>query len=380
MKETVSTVFDDLEIGITLHDPETGAIVGVNSRLEALYGYSEAELLGMEVADYSASDEGFTQADAEARIEAAAAGEPQAFEWRIERADGRRIPVRARLARTELDGEAYVLAEIRDITDRKAHEADLERSNERLQEFAYILSHDLQEPLRMVSSYVDLLETELDEYLDAETREYMEFAVDGAERMRGMIDGLLQYSRVETEGESFTETDVEAVVDGVRQDLQFALDDADAELEVGELPTVPADGDQLGQLFQNLVSNAIEHASMSSRSETGDVHRSDAPVSQSGSGSDFDDAVDHVGAGTTIEISATEMPTGYRFAVSDDGPGIPADQQEDIFGLFDAGVDSDGAGIGLAVCERIVSRHDGELWVESTEGEGSTFYFTLNAA
>lgn len=343
MKDTVSTVFDDLEIGITLHDPETGAIVGVNSRLEELYGYTEAELRGMTVGDFSATDGRFTQVDAEARIEAAAAGEPQAFEWQIERSDGECVPVRVRLARTELDGEAYVIAEVRDITDRKEYERQLERSNERLQEFAYILSHDLQEPLRMVSSYVDLLEMELDEHLDAETREYMAFAVDGAERMRGMIDGLLEYSRVRTKGREFTETDVEAVVEGVQQDLQFVLEEADAEVVVGSLPTIQADEEQLWQVFQNLVSNALDHG----------------------------------GEGTTIEITAEETHDGYEFAVSDDGPGIPADRREEIFELFDKGDDSDGTGIGLAICERIVTRHDGEIRVESTEGEGSTFYITL---
>jgi PAS domain S-box-containing protein len=231
----------------------------------------------------------------------------------------------------------------KDISDRKAYEAQLKRSNERLQEFAYILSHDLQEPLRMVSSYVDLLEMELDEYLDEETREYMAFAVDGAERMRGMIDGLLQYSRVETTGVEFSETDVEAVVDGIQEDLQFSIEEANAEVVVDALPTAEADFDQLGQLFQNLIKNAIEHG----------------------------------GSGTTVEITAEETPTGHKFAVSDDGPGIPADNQDDIFGLFDKGVDSDGTGIGLAVCERIVKRHDGSIWVESTPKEGTTFYFTL---
>ena len=234
----------------------------------------------------------------------------------------------------------------KDITDRKRYQAELERSNERLQEFAYILSHDLQEPLRMVSSYIDLLEMELDGRLDEETREYMEFAVDGAERMRGMIDGLLQYSRVETEGEAFSETDVAAVIEEVREDLQFTLDEADTELVVGSLPAVLADADQLRQLFQNLVSNAVDHG----------------------------------GAGTTVEISAEETPSGYEIAVRDDGPGIPADQQADLFGLFDTGVDSDGTGIGLAICERIVSRHDGDIRVESAEGEGTTFYVTLPAA
>jgi len=231
----------------------------------------------------------------------------------------------------------------KDITERKTYEQQLKRSNERLQEFAYILSHDLQEPLRMVSSYVDLLETELNDQLDAETREYMQFAVDGAERMRGMIDGLLQYSRIETEGQSFSETDVNAVVEAVQRDLQLAIADADAEIVVDSLPTLAADGDQLGQLFQNLLSNALAHG----------------------------------GQQPTIEVTATETPGGYRFAVSDNGPGIPADQREQLFGLFNKGTDSEGTGIGLAICERIVSRHNGNIWVESTEGEGATVYFTI---
>ncbi|WP_165857777.1 PAS domain S-box protein [Halonotius pteroides] len=231
----------------------------------------------------------------------------------------------------------------KDITDRKEYEQRLERSNERLQEFAYILSHDLQEPLRMVSSYIDLLESELGDDLDAETKEYMGFVVDGAERMRGMIDGLLEYSRVETDGKAFEPVDVEAVVDGVVDDLQLATAEADAEIIVGELPTVAADFDQLGQLFQNLLTNAIDHG----------------------------------GDGTTVEVTATETTQGVEFAVSDDGPGIPVDQQDEIFGLFDTGRDSDGTGIGLAVCERIVTRHDGKIRVESPPGEGTTFYITL---
>ncbi|MFW6321416.1 MAG: PAS domain S-box protein, partial [Halohasta sp.] len=125
MKDTVAAVFDDLEVGITLHDPETGEIVGVNSRLEELYGYSEAELRELTIADYSAVDAGFTQERAERLIRAAAEGEPQSFEWQIERPDGERRWVRVRLALTELDGEAHVIAEIQDISDRKQREAVL---------------------------------------------------------------------------------------------------------------------------------------------------------------------------------------------------------------------------------------------------------------
>jgi len=163
--------------------------------------------------------------------------------------------------------------------------------------------------------------------------------------MRGMIDGLLLYSRVETEGGEFLATDVDAVLAAVRQDLELKLAETDAELVVDEMPTVQADEDQLVQLFENLVKNAIEHG----------------------------------GDGTTIEVSGTDIPGGHRFAVSDDGPGIPVDQQDEIFGLFDKGGDSEGTGLGLAICERIVTRHDGEIWVDSEPGAGTTFYFTLEA-
>jgi len=469
MKRVIPEVFDDLEIGITLHDPETGEILGVNERLEDLYGYTAAELREMDVADYSVDDQRFTQAAAERRIRAAAAGEPQTFEWHVERSDGDRVWVRVRLASTTLDGMECVVAEIRDITERKQREQELalrdraiaaapvgitisdpeqednplvyvnerfeemtgydaadalgrncrflqgentdpepvvaireaidaaepvtvelrnyrkdgedfwnrvsigpvrddennvtnfvgfqqdvtrrkeyedklERSNERLQQFAYILSHDLQEPLRMVASYVDLLEAELDEELDEETSEYMEYAADGADRMQAMIDDLLRYSRVGTRGGDFVETDVASVLEDVLRDLEFTLEETGIEVVVDDLPTVRADASQLGQLFQNLLKNAADHG----------------------------------GEGTTVEITAEETAGGYEFVVSDDGPGIPEDQQDAIFDIFEKDRDSDGTGIGLAVCERIVNRHDGAIRVESTPGEGTTFYFSLD--
>ncbi|RJX42820.1 hypothetical protein DM826_09025 [Halonotius aquaticus] len=271
-------------------------------------------------------------------------GTPFDLEVRILRDDGTMRWVRTRgTPRYDGDELVAVAGTQQDITERKEFEEELKRSNERLQEFAYILSHDLQEPLRMVSSYVCLLEEELEEQLDDETRQYIDFAVDGAERMRGMIDGLLLYSRVETEGSEHTETDVNTVLSAVEADLELKLAETDSELHVDSLPTIEADEDQLVQLFENLIKNAIEHG----------------------------------GEETTVSVTSTSVPEGVQFAVSDDGPGIPADQQDEIFGLFDKGGDSDGTGIGLAICERIVARHDGEISVESTPGEGATFYVTL---
>jgi len=242
------------------------------------------------------------------------------------------------------DGDlTQVVGVARDITKLEAQRAELERSNEALQQFAYIASHDLQEPLRMVSSYVDLLESEYGDQLDEEAREYMDFAVDGATRMKEMIDGLLSYSRVETQGSSFGEVDVDAILERTLRELSLFLDEEDLTVEYDSLPTVRADGPQLRQVFQNLMKNAAIH-----------------------------------GDASTVEVSAEATEEGVEFVVADDGVGIPAEQQEKIFGIFEQGAAAEsGSGIGLAVCERIVHRHDGEIWVDSTPGGGTRFHFTI---
>ena len=240
-----------------------------------------------------------------------------------------------------------------DITDLKQTQAELEetvdrleRSNERLQQFAYVASHDLQEPARMVASYVSLLDREYGDQFDEEAEEYMDFAVDGAERMQAMIDGLLDYSRVRTNAEEFTETDATAVFEDTMQDLELLRKEHDVTITHDDLPTVEADRNQLGQLLQNLIENAIEHG----------------------------------GEGTAIRVSADQRDGDVVFSVADDGPGIPENRQNRIFDIFEQGSrDNDGTGIGLAVCDRIVSRHGGTMWVESDDGDGATFYFTLPA-
>jgi signal transduction histidine kinase len=252
-----------------------------------------------------------------------------------------------------LDGiRSYLL--YRDVTEIRETEMELERtveqlerSNEQLQQFAYVASHDLQEPLRMVSSYVDLLATEYGDELDDEADEYIDFAVDGAQRMQAMIDDLLEYSRVHTQGESFEEVDAEVVFEQVLQNLELLIAETDATVTHDDLPRVVADENQLGQLFQNLLSNAIEHG-----------EDSDGPPTVHVSGEDGEDAV--------------------VFSISDDGPGIPADQQERVFELFEqSNRDDEGTGIGLAICQRIVNRHEGEIWIESTPGDGATFHATF---
>ena len=200
----------------------------------------------------------------------------------------------------------------------------------------------------MVASYVDLLESEHADELDAEASEYMEFAVDGAHRMQNMIDALLKYSRVETQGSDFERVDPEHVVETTVEALQLRIHETEATVTVGSLPDVEADPDQLGQLFQNLLENAIEYA-----------------------------AAD--GVTPAVDIDATRTGDTVTFTVSDNGPGIPESMREDVFEIFNRGGahDTDGTGIGLAVCRRIVRRHDGEIWVEADTDGGATFGFTL---
>jgi len=240
---------------------------------------------------------------------------------------------------------------LRSTLDRLANEreleesrTELERSNESLQQFAYVASHDLQEPLRMVSSYVSLLEAEYGDAFDEEGEEYLHYAVDGARRMQEMIDALLQYSRVQTQGEEFARVDLEAVFDDTERSLEMFVDEADATVTRGELPPVHADRSQVEQLLQNLVKNAVEYG----------------------------------GANPTVEVDASRDGDRVALTVSDDGPGIEASQHDRIFEIFKS--NQGGTGIGLAMCKRIAHRHDGDIWVESEPGDGATFHVTLPAA
>jgi two-component system, chemotaxis family, sensor kinase Cph1 len=234
-------------------------------------------------------------------------------------------------------------------TEQRLEEAvtQLEESNDRLEQFAYAASHDLQEPLRMVRRYLELVESRHGDNLDEDCKEFIDFAVDGAERMSETIDGLLEYSQVETQGESFETVDLDAVLDDVLVDLQFKIEETDATITREPLPRVEGDERQLGQLFQNLLSNAIEYC--------GD----DPP---------------------RIHVSAAQNDSEWTISVHDEGIGIDQGDTEPIFDIFQrlhSTEEHAGSGIGLALCKRIVERHGGEIWVNSEHDEGSAFSFTL---
>jgi len=247
-----------------------------------------------------------------------------------------------------------------DIMERRRAEAqltaalaELKRSNTELENFAYIASHDLQEPLRMVTSYLQLLEMHLEDQLDSDAREFIGYAADGAQRMRQLINDLLEYSRVSTRAMPFAPTDCEAILGYVLHDLQGAIAECGATITHDPLPTIMADRTQMGQLFQNLIGNALKF-------------RGSAPP------------IVHVSARTTAEVSKTAKV--WEFSIQDNGIGIAAPDQARIFGLFQrlhTREEYPGTGIGLAVCQKIVERHGGRIWVESAPGQGARFMFTI---
>ncbi|MXV64138.1 PAS domain S-box protein [Natronorubrum sp. JWXQ-INN-674] len=305
--------------------------------------YTPDEIVGMSVGEWG--DE--IEADFEPKFRAALAGEEHTFEVDYE---GRELLVYTLPVRNNR-GEVFAgMMMVQDITERNEYRRKLEESNERLEQFASVASHDLQEPLRMVSSYLSLIENRYGEELDADGQEFLEYAVDGAERMRAMIDGLLEFSRVETRGEPLEPVELDDVFEDVRKDLAVRIEESEAEIEADSLPRVVGDSDQLRQVFQNLLSNAIEYSG-------------DAPP--------------------RIDISAHSYGDRCEIEISDDGIGIDPADADRIFGLFNRlhTVDeASGSGIGLALCERIVERHGGEIRVDSEPGEGSTFSVTLPTA
>ena len=227
---------------------------------------------------------------------------------------------------------------------------ELEESNERLEQFAYIASHDLQEPLRMITSYLNLLEDHYGDELDEQAQEFMEYAVDGSERMRTMVQDLLTYSRLDTDAEPFDPTDLESVVTAALDNLTVQIEERRAEIDVGSLPTVEADANQLEQVFRNLVSNAIKYC------------EADPP---------------------RVKIGAEPVDGMVRFSVADNGIGMDPAYTDQIFEVFKRLHNDDeypGTGIGLSLCRKIVERHGGDIWVDSAPGEGSMFYFTIPRA
>jgi PAS domain S-box-containing protein len=330
-----------------------GKVTDVNKATEDVTGCTREELIDTDFSDY------FTQPE-EARAgyqKVFTEGLVKDYPLAIRHKSGRITDVLYNATvylnpKGEVEG---AFAAARDVTERKAMENEikqamekLQQSNSELEQFAYVASHDLQEPLRMVASYVQLLERRYKGKLDTDADEFIGYAVDGANRMRGLIDDLLTYSRVSRLGKPFAPVDVESTLDIALLNLQASIADNGAVVTHDKLPTVVADGGQLVQLFQNLIGNAIK------------FHGKEPP---------------------RVHVSARVEQTEYLFSIKDNGIGIAPEYFDRLFKIFQrlhTREEYSGSGIGLAICKRIVERHGGRIWIESEVGKGSTMYFTLS--
>ena len=340
---------------------QAGKIVLLNLQAETQFGYRRDELLGQKMTNIVPV--GFPErlvADSLRSAEDALAQQiGTGIELTARRKDGSEFPIEIMLSPLESPDGVLVTAAIRDITARKKSEAqlhekvkELNRSNEELQQFAYIASHDLQEPLRMVASYTALLARRYKGKLDSDADDFIAFAVDGASRMQLLIRDLLAYSRVGSKGKDLVDTSSEDALQQAIRNLRGAIEGSGALVTHDALPSVMADEMQLTQLFQNLVGNAIKYRR----------------------------------AGVLPRVHITAAPNdaaNWMFSVQDNGLGIEPQFFERIFGVFQRlhkREEFDGTGIGLAICKKIVERHGGAISVESALGEGSTFRFPLTAS
>ncbi|MBP7591059.1 MAG: PAS domain S-box protein [Chloroflexi bacterium] len=349
--------FDLAAIGRVLATPE-GQFFQVNQAFCEMTGYSEEELCqktwwDITHPDFLASGHDYMQQLIQRTIPS------YNEELTIAHKSGDTIWVRLnRILLFNADNQPlYLVSDIENITQRKTAEAEinrilaeLERSNIELQQFAYVASHDLQEPLRMVTSYLQLLQRRYSGKLDSDADEFIGYAVDGANRMKQLIQDLLSFSRVGTRGKPFEPVEIKVILKEALTNLETSIQETAAQIDHDDLlPTITGDAGQLVQLFQNLLSNAIKF-------------RGEAPPK--------------------IHIGVQKQESDWQFSIRDNGIGFDPQFSDRIFIIFQrlhTRANYGGTGIGLAICKKIVERHGGNIWVHSQPNAGTTFYFTIPA-
>jgi PAS domain S-box-containing protein len=353
--ELLKAIFDNaVDAIITIN--ERGIIQNCNLSTEKILGYTAKEVIGQNVkmlmpSPYHEEHDGYLDRYAET-------GEKKIIgigrQVSARKKDGTIFPISLAVSEVKFEGGRLFAGMIRDISEAEKAKAELEhrsqelaRSNSELEQFAYVASHDLQEPLRMIGSFTELLARRYQGKLDKDADEFIAYIVDATKRMRSLVGDLLLLSRVGSQGKETEPTDANAVIDQLLCDISHSIQETCATITRDPLPTVLADRRQLSQIFQNLISNALKFKSK------------DPPK---------------------VHISFKKSDKDWIFSVSDNGIGIDPQYFERVFVIFQrlqGREDYPGTGIGLAICKKIVERHHGKIWIESEQCKGSTFYFSI---
>jgi len=352
-KELFRTLFHRSPIGTYII--QDGRFKLVNRQLAYILGYEEDELIGRPALGFVLMED--RNAVHDNAVKMLKAGSSVGYEFRIVTKQARIKWVMETVTSVHYHKRRATLGSLIDVTERKQMEErlkqitlEMQRSNTELEQFAYVISHDLHEPLRMVSSYTQLLARRYRDELDADADEFISYAVDGARRMQALLNDLLDYSRVGTGGKPFALVDCRRVVEQAMSNLKIAIEECRASVTYDVLPGVLGDEGQLVRLFQNLIGNAIK------------FRGADVPC---------------------VHISALRWHNVVTFSVKDNGIGIDPQHSRTIFEIFrrlHTREEYPGTGMGLAICRKIVERHGGRISVQSRPGEGSTFFFTINIA
>lgn len=370
--ERFRALLDQSNDAIFLMSTPSGAFIDVNESACRQLSYFREQLLTLSL--YDVADPATLKAVDELLKRGQSGVQDRTMrEITIIDSEGKRIPVEISVQLVAFGAVTYAVAAARDITERKRAEqererlvAELRRSNQELEQFASASSHDLQEPLRVISGFAQLLQERYNEKLDEKGKDFIRRIVDGSFRMHYLIKDLLEYSRVTTAARPFKSVDCNEVLKKALANLKAAVDEAGAAITADPLPVAAADEMQLMSLFQNLVGNAVKYRKKEAPSR---VHISARAVPERGKQ-----------AGCAAIEDGSLPPGGWLFSVQDNGIGIESRNFERIFEIFQrlhTASERPGTGVGLAVCKKIVERHGGCIWVESEPGKGSTFFFTL---